>query len=191
MTLGRRNAWNSALESSNVVPDASWGGETPVVLHRSWVIGLALIGLGFVVLGGGAGAPSVAGAEIVRMAGQIPPIPAGFARVWFLRQFEPSESLQTPMIFVNDAPLASSQPGTIFFRDFAPGTYAFSVETCSHDSNQVARPSLAPGSETYLEIQVLTSFNSPDCFDDTFYVRAIPAEWAQRYFRQLTYLGAG
>jgi hypothetical protein len=142
--------------------------------------GVALIGLGLAELGGWAGASAV-----------IPPIPAGAARIWFLRQFEPSESLQTPMIFVNGAPLASSQPGTVFFRDFAPATYAFSVETCSRDFNQLARISLTPGSATYLEIQSLTSFTSPDCMDDTFYVRAIPAERAQRYFLQLTYLGAG
>jgi hypothetical protein len=95
------------------------------------------------------------------------------------------------MIFVNGAPLASSQPGTIFFRDFAPGSYAFAVEACTHDFNQVATPILTPGSETYLEIQSLSSFGAPDCIDDTFYVRAIPAERAQRYFLQLTYLGAG
>jgi hypothetical protein len=167
------------------------GGETPVVLRRSWLIGGALIGLGLAALVGGAGTSAVAAAEVARPAGRIPPIPAGVARVWFLRQFEPSESLQTPMIFVNGAPLTSSQPGTIFFRDFTPGLYAFSVETCSRDFNQVARPSLTPGSETYLEIQSLTSFTSPDCVDDTFYVRAIPAERAQLYFPQLTYLGAG
>jgi hypothetical protein len=156
--------------------------EPPVVLRRNWVIGLGLC----VIAGRVA-----AGAEIVRMADSIPLLAAGGARVWFLRQFEPSESLQTPTIFVNGAPLAASQPGTVFFRDFAPGTYAFAVETCSRDFNQVARPRLTPGSETYLEIQSLSSFTSPDCIDDTFYVRAIPAERAQSYFRQLKYLGAG
>jgi hypothetical protein len=172
MTLGRRNAWNMVRESSNVASDMPWGGETPVVVRRSWSIGLALIGLGLAVLGADAGTAPVADANIAQMVGRIPPIPAGVAWVWFLRQFEPSESLQTPMIFVNGAALASSQPGTIFFRDFAPGIYAFAVETCSHDFNQVARTSLTPGSETYLEIQSLTSFTSPDCIDDTFHVRA-------------------
>jgi hypothetical protein len=160
----------------------------PEVPRRSFLIGAALIGLGLAALAGGATAAAVGSPKIAQAAAPIPP---GVARVWFLRQFEPSESLQTPMIFVNDAPLASSQPGTVFSRDFPPGRYAFSVETCTRDYNQVATLNLTPGSETYLEVQSLSSFRSWDCITDTFYVRAIPAGWAQLYFPQLTYLGAG
>jgi hypothetical protein len=149
----------------------------PVVLRRSF-----LIGLGLAALGGGAAASATAGPNPAQTTGPVPP---GVARVWFLRQFQPSESLQMPMIFVNGAPLASSQPGTTFFRDFSPDSYAFSVETCTQDFNQVATPNLTPGSETYLEIQSLKSFRSWDCIADTFYVRAIPAERAQLYFLQL------
>ena len=157
----------------------------PVVLRRSLLIGVALIGLGLAALGDVA-ARSVAGPG----ATQIAAVPPGVARVWFLRQFQPN-SLQMPMIYVNGAPLASSEPGTTFFRDFSPGSYAFSVETCTRDFNQVATPDLTSGSETYLEVQSLKDFRSWDCITDTFYVRAIPAERAQLYFPQLRYLGAG
>jgi len=155
----------------------------PVVPRRSF-----LIGLGLAALGGGAASSETAGPNLAQTAGPVPP---GVARVWFLRQFQPSESLQMPMIFVNGAPLASSQPGTTFFHDFSPGSYAFSVETCTQDFNQAATPNLPPDSQTYLEIQSLKSFRSWDCIADTFYVRAIPAERAQLYFLQLRYLGAG
>jgi hypothetical protein len=164
----------------------------PVMRRVSFVFGMALFSLALAVLSGCAGEALVAGPTAAQMAGRVPPVPAGLARVWLLRQYEPSESLETPMIFVNGAPLASSQPGTAFFRDFAPGTYAFSVETCTRDTNQAAAPALAAGSVSYLEVQSLRSFHSIYCNQpDTFYVRAIPAERAQSYFARLTYLGAG
>jgi len=163
----------------------------PVVLRRSFLLGIALIGLGLAAFDGWATAPAAAERPAVQTAAVTPAVPPGVARVWFLRQFQPGESMQMPMIYVNGAPLASSQPGTRFFRDFAPGSYAFSVETCTQDFNQVAAPNLTAGSETYLEVQSLKTFRSWDCVADTFYVRAIPAEWALRYIQQLTYLGAG
>jgi hypothetical protein len=110
----------------------------PVLLRGSLLIGVVLIALGLAALGGFATTSVAAGPG----AAQIAAIQPGVARVWFLRQFQPGESLQMPMIFVNGAPLASSQPRTTFFRDFSPGSYAFSVETCTQDFNQVATPSL-------------------------------------------------
>src|SRR3954471_3622082 len=58
----------------------------------------------------------------------LAPPPAGLARVWFLRQYEPGENLSTPMIYVNGAAMTPSMPGTIFYRDFVSGTYNFSVD---------------------------------------------------------------
>jgi len=121
----------------------------------------------------------------------IPPISPGLARVWFFRQFEPGESLRTPMIFINGAPFASSTPGTVFYRDFAPGGYNFSVETCTRDTNQDTSLNLQPGTETDLEVQSLSSFYAYDCSpDETFYIRPISSRFAQLYFPQLAYLGA-
>jgi hypothetical protein len=113
------------------------------------------------------------------------------ARVWFLRQFEPGEGLRSPTIFVNGAPLASSQPGTVFYRDFPPGAYTFSVETCTRDANQETTLTLPPGSEAELEVQSLSSFRSWGCVaNTTFYIRPIPPRWAQMYLPQLAFLGA-
>ena len=116
--------------------------------------------------------------------------PTGVARVFFFRQFQPAVSLRTPMIYVNQAPLTNSQPGTVFYRDFAPGTYTFSVETCTVDSNQAATLNLAPGAQVDLEIQALNSFNSWGCHaDETFYVRAITPAMSQYYQTQVANLG--
>src|SRR5215211_4732394 len=132
----------------------------------------------------GAAAQSfVAGPTVAQVAPSIPPPASGLARVWFLRQYEPSESLRTPMMFVNGAPLASSVPGTALYRDFPPGAYTFSVETCTEDINQTAALNLAPAMQIALEVQSLSSFRSVGCpRATTFYVRLIPPERAQLYY---------
>jgi hypothetical protein len=123
-------------------------------------------------------------------AQQGPAIAPGYARVWFLRQYEPSESLRTPMMYVNGAPLGNSQPGTLFYRDLPAGTYSFSVESCTPDTGQVATLNLAPGNQVDLEIQSLSSFHAWGCFvKETFYVRQIDPARAQLYLPQLAYLG--
>jgi hypothetical protein len=122
---------------------------------------------------------------------QLQPIPAGFARVWFLRQFEPAESLATPMIYVNGAPVAPSQPGAAFFRDLVPGSYTFTVDSYGVDTNQAATLQLVPGMQPYLEIQSLRSWDrfGDSSGRDTFYVRTISAEWAAKYLPTMSYLG--
>jgi hypothetical protein len=122
---------------------------------------------------------------------QLQPMPAGVARVWFLRQFEPAESLATPMIYVNGVPLAASQPGSAFFRDLTPGNYTFTVDSYGVDTNQAATLQLAPGMQPYLEIQSLRSWDrfGDSSGRDTFYVRAISAEWVAKYLPAMSYLG--
>ena len=122
---------------------------------------------------------------------QLQPVPPGVARVWFLRQFEPAESLATPMIYVNGVPLAASQPGTAFFRDLAPGNYTFTVDSYGVDTNQAATLQLVPGMQPYLEIQSLRSWDrfGDSGGRDTFYVRAISAQWAAKYLPAMSYLG--
>jgi len=42
-----------------------------------------------------------------------------------------------------------------------------------------------------LEVQVLNSIPSWGCYDpNTFYIRLIPPEWAQRYLSQVRYVGS-
>ncbi len=131
--------------------------------------------------------PTVAGA-----ISQVPPIQGGLARVWFLRQFEPGESLAAPIISANAAPVGQSLPGTAFLRDFSPGTYTFTVPSFGVDTGQAATVQLASGTQTFLEVQSLRSWAGAggDHFQrDTLYVRAISPSWAEKYFPTLTYLG--
>jgi len=119
------------------------------------------------------------------------PAPLGLARVWVLRQFEPGENVgRSPWVYVNGTALSQAAAGTVFYRDLAPGTYTFSVETCGRDTNQAQTLGLTPGTQTFLEIQSLVSFTPGDCLPpETFYVRQIQPRWAQLYLPQLAYLG--
>jgi hypothetical protein len=123
---------------------------------------------------------------------QLAPPPPGLARVWFLRQYQPAENLSTPVLYANGAPITTSVPGTIFYRDFAPGTYTFSVDTCGTDVNQFPTVQLMPGAQYEFEVQSLQSFTPPDCPRDagTFYVRPVAPRFLQLYLPQLAYLGA-
>ncbi|MBV9378810.1 MAG: hypothetical protein JO320_27790 [Alphaproteobacteria bacterium] len=107
------------------------------------------------------------------------------------RQFEPGLGVQwTPMTYVNGAPLAPSYAGTAFYRDFAPGSYYFTVESCTTDFNQSQTLQLTPGMQADLEVQVLNSISAWGCYDpNTFYIRQIPPQRAQYYFNQVRYVG--
>ena len=102
-----------------------------------------------------------------------------------------AESLAAPMIYISGAPVAPSQPGTAFFRDLALGTYTFTVDSFGVDTNQAATLQLVPGMQPYLEIQSLRSWYrvGDSSGRDTFYVRAISADWAAKYLATMSYLG--
>jgi len=52
-----------------------------------------------------------------------PPVPAGQARIWFFREWEPSESLNLANIDVNGSYFGSVANGGVFYRDVSPGHY--------------------------------------------------------------------
>jgi hypothetical protein len=148
------------------------------------------IGLCLLAVGACASGPSVVAAQPA-----IPQVAPGTARVWFIRQFEPSESTARPMIYANGTRVAPSEPGGAFYRDFSPGDYIFTVDSDGRDTNQATSLQLMLGTQTYLEIQSLHNWasNGGENGDarDTFYVRAPSANFLTKYYLpQLTYLGA-
>jgi hypothetical protein len=113
-----------------------------------------------------------------------PPIPPGTARVWFLRLYEPYVSLAMPMMFINGAPFVASEPGTVLYRDFPPGTYTFSVFSEGIDYNQTQTVPLLPGEELYFIVWCDTFWASgPNFQRDTFYVLPLPPPTAWQYMR--------
>lgn len=113
----------------------------------------------------------------------IPPVPAGEARLWFYRDYEPSETLARPYIRLNEQVAGISEPGGALYRDVAPNHYSITVDSAGRDVNQFADVDVAAGEEAYAKILSLRSWLDDDCMAwggcDTFYVRLIPAEVAR------------
>ena len=130
---------------------------------------------------------SGAASSFAASADQAPPLAPDQARVWFLRELNPGTAMHAPMIYANGAPLAISAEGTAFYRDFEPGTYAFSVENCSPASNRGLTVPLDAGNQFAFQIQA-EEFGPLDC-PNTFFLQVPAAEALSDIFAPLAYLG--
>jgi Protein of unknown function (DUF2846) len=111
-------------------------------------------------------------------------VPAGQARIWFYRDWQPSESLNLANIEVNGSYFGSVANGSAFYRDIPPGTYHIAPASWAHDLNQDTSVALLPGQQAYVKILSLTSWAtsvsvSRDIQRDAFYAWLIPPQVAQ------------
>ncbi|HTV46223.1 MAG TPA: DUF2846 domain-containing protein [Stellaceae bacterium] len=129
-----------------------------------------------------------------------PALQPGRARVWVLRQTDPVVGYvqaAAPMVFADGAPIGRSRAGTAFYRDFAPGTYRFTVESYGGlPTGQAETVRLAAGSETYLQVQWLASWQVgyPEAgwsfAPNTFAILTMSAQLAQAYLPTLSPVAA-
>jgi hypothetical protein len=115
------------------------------------------------------------------------------ARVWVLRQpTSPGGNVAAadPMVYVNGAPLARSAQGTVFFHDFPPGTYRFTVQPYGTPANLVDTLQLAPGTETYVQVEAVPNWEmGSTAGGGSFAVLSMSPAEAQPYFPMITNLG--
>ena len=123
---------------------------------------------------------------------------AGTARVWFLRPSSfsnPEIAGAAPIVYANGAPLAAIPPSSAFYRDFAPGNYNFTTQPYGIRIGHGDTVELAPGSQTYLEVQWVSGWEEGDAsggpgdLSHGFTILNLPAELAQGYLPTLSYLG--
>ena len=109
------------------------------------------------------------------------PVPAGQARIWFYRNWLPSESLNLANIDVNGSYYGSVANGSVFYRDVPPGHYHIAPVSYNRDFNQDKDVDLAPGQQLYVKILSSQSWDGAcrNCVRDTFYAWLIPQEVAQ------------
>jgi len=111
------------------------------------------------------------------------PVPAGQARIWFYRDWEPSESLNLANIDVNGSYFGSVANGGVFYGDVLPGHYHITPQSYGQDFNQDQDVDLAPGQQVYCRVVSLRSWEEGGdvaVFErDTFYIRLVPPEAAQ------------
>jgi hypothetical protein len=155
-----------------------------VIVRRYQFIALAFLGFCLLPLLSCASPSS----GVQSYAAVAPPAP-GTARVWFLRTTDPEEQYGDPIIFANGNQIGRSVPGIAFYHDFAPGTYAFTVQSYGLTAGQPLQKDvvqLAPGTDTYLEILWGGSWLVGSAGGATFFVRTLPPALGQPYLRELT-----
>jgi len=86
------------------------------------------------------------------------PIPAGQARIWFYRNWLPSESLNLANVEVNGVYFGSVANGGAFYRDVPPGSYHIAALSWAHDPSQDTNLAVVPGQQAYIKIVDLTSW---------------------------------
>jgi hypothetical protein len=131
---------------------------------------------------------SFAGADPVSAASpeQAPPLAAGMARVWFLHDLVPGSTFFAPMISVNGTNIAISPEGSAFYRDYAPGTYLFSVENCVTEPQTSQTLTVGTGQQFALHVQTDDDV-AYDCI--LYYLTQVEPGMVPVVFRPLRYLG--
>jgi hypothetical protein len=116
----------------------------------------------------------------------------GAAGVWFLR---PESSTigaygATPMIYANGIPIGTLPVNNKFYRDFAAGTYRFTVERYGIPTDEAVTAQLTPGTQTYLEVQWLPTWEMGYAGKThSFFILGMSAQIAQVWLPSLTYAG--
>lgn len=114
----------------------------------------------------------------------ISAVPAGTARIWFYREYEPSVSRNLAEVALNGKVAGYVQPdGSAFYRDVAPGSYHVSVASGGRDTNQDKDVDLPPGQEAFVKVLGSNAWESGGDTDvysrDTFYVSLVPPQIAR------------
>lgn len=122
----------------------------------------------------------------------IPPLAPGMARVWVLRM--PSQAGVVtgadPLVYVNAQPLAKSTLNTVYYHDFTPGTYRFTVQPYGTPANFVDTLQLAPGMTAYLQVQAVPNWQmGSNVGGASFAVLTMSQQEALPYFTTMRYLG--
>jgi len=156
-----------------------------MMTRKSQLIGVVLLGF-YVSLLTYCAPPGSALQSYAQVAAQ----PPGTARVWFMRVKDPQELEQgDPIIFANGNAVGRSIPGIAFYRDYPPGTYAFTVQSFGVEGSEAVNRNvqrLAAGAQTYLEILWGASWMEGVVGGATFFVRTLPPALDQAYLRMLT-----
>src|SRR5215470_9892053 len=113
-----------------------------------------------------------------------PPVPAGQARIWFYRPYEPSESLNLANVVVNGSYFGSVENGGAFYRDIPPGRYHIAPVSFVHDPSQDTNVELVPGQQVYVKIASLSSWGgnntaSRNIARDAFWAWLMPPQLAE------------
>jgi hypothetical protein len=148
------------------------------LMARSWLQRTA--GCALVLLVAGCAQPPAAPAAPAALSA----VPAGAARIWFYRDYEPSVSNNLAEVALNGSVAGYVQPnGSAFYRDVPPGRYHVTVASGGRDVNQDKDVDLPPGLEAFVKILGSNTWESggdqQTYSRDTFYVSLVPPQVAR------------
>jgi len=145
-------------------------------------------GLGLFALSGCAPQTQVASSKA-----QDPALQPGMARVWVFRQADPTGGNvygADPIVYANGAAVGSAPQGTVFFHDFQPGKYRFTVQPFGTPTREHDTVQLMPGAQSYLQVQWEPNWEANRTGGGaSFTVLTSSPEVAQQYLPTLTNLG--
>lgn len=116
----------------------------------------------------------------------LAPVSPGMARMWIYRDYEPYQTLARPYVRLNGAITGISEPGGVFYRDVAPGTYAVTVDSDGTDVEQFVSIPVVAGQQVYVKVLASAGWDSGGGGDhggggwarDTFYTWQIQPQVA-------------
>jgi uncharacterized protein DUF2846 len=82
----------------------------------------------------------------------LPAVPATKARLIFYRSANPYDGLVWTRVSLNGEPVGASAPGTVFYRDLAPGTYEVEVDSEKLYPYQFKTVAVEAGSTTFVKV---------------------------------------
>jgi hypothetical protein len=82
----------------------------------------------------------------------LPAVAATKARLIFYRGDNPYDGLDWTMVSVNGTRIGASAPGTVFYRDLAPGTYRIGVDSERLHPGQFKTVQVDGGSTTFVKV---------------------------------------
>jgi hypothetical protein len=149
--------------------------------RNSASMGFCCLGL---VLAGCAAQPTT-----TALQAPVPALQPNMARVWVLRQGNApggNVAAADPMVYANGAPVARSAQGPVYFHDFQPGTYRFTVQPYGTPANLVDTLQLAPGTQ----VQAVPNWEvGSTAGGASFAVLLMSPQEAQPYVQTMTNLG--
>jgi hypothetical protein len=127
------------------------------------------------------------------VASGLPSVPAGQARIFFYRWLEPYEAVSMSRVYLNGAPVAVSQVGTVLYRDVSPGQYSISVFSPGTYPDQFKTVAITAGEVIYVHIESLASYKSAcgtwgSCEVDTFVVAIVNPATASQEMQNLRFI---
>jgi len=114
-------------------------------------------------------------------------VPAGMGRIYFYRENKFYDAQIWTAVSLNRRVVGSSAPGSVFYRDVAPGTYLIEARSDELYPDQARTVVVKPGMIVFARIAVVPAYGKSDLqwMGNTFVVQIVDPAVARLQVRQL------